>query len=163
MLGRVVGGSFFLMLCFAALTSTISMLEVPTSYFVDEKKYSRAKVVWSLAIGIFLLGIPSIFSQGAPGYEALNVMSFYKGQDFMSLISDFVDISMTLGGFLMCLFVTYRWKLHNMHAEIAEGSPGYMASFARRFISFNIRFTCPIALGLILTMLILDKFFGISF
>ena len=36
--GRIVGGSFFLMLCFAALTSTISMLEVPTAYLVDQKK-----------------------------------------------------------------------------------------------------------------------------
>jgi NSS family neurotransmitter:Na+ symporter len=36
--GRIIGASFFLMLCFAALTSTISMLEVPTAFFVDQKK-----------------------------------------------------------------------------------------------------------------------------
>ena len=36
-MGKFVGSSFFLLLCFAALTSTISLLEVPVAYFVDEK------------------------------------------------------------------------------------------------------------------------------
>ncbi|NBW38982.1 MAG: sodium-dependent transporter, partial [Cytophagia bacterium] len=59
-LGRVVGGGFFLLLCFAALTSTISLLEVPTTYLVDQKKIKRTTVVWGLAVLIFILGLPSM-------------------------------------------------------------------------------------------------------
>jgi NSS family neurotransmitter:Na+ symporter len=161
-LGRVIGGSFFLMLCFAALTSTISMLEIPTAYFADEKKISRKKIAWILALVIFLMSVPSLLSQGTPGFELLNKMSFYRGQDFMTFISDLVDISMTLSGFLLCIFVTYRWKLHNMHEEMQEGSPGYMTSGIHHFINFSLRFICPIALGIIFLMLILEKFFGLD-
>ena len=42
-LGAFVGGTFFLLLSFAALTSTVSLLEVPTAYMVDEWKVSRKK------------------------------------------------------------------------------------------------------------------------
>ena len=80
--GRIVGGSFFLMLCFAALTSTISMLEVPTAYLVDQKKLPRKTVVWSLAAGIFILGMPSMLSQGIKGFEFLNKLSFLPGKGF---------------------------------------------------------------------------------
>src|SRR5690606_20005353 len=62
--GRIVGGSFFLLLCFAALTSTVSLLEVPVAYFVDQKKYPRKTMVWILALFIFLFGLPSMMSQG---------------------------------------------------------------------------------------------------
>jgi NSS family neurotransmitter:Na+ symporter len=161
-LGRVIGGSFFLMLCFAALTSTISMLEVPTSYFVDEKKMSRKKVAWVLALIIFVMSLPSLLSHGTAGFEFLNKMSFYRGQDFMTFISDLVDITMTLSGFLLCIFVTYRWKLHNMHEELQEGAPGYMKSGIHNFINFSLRFICPVALGIIFVMLMLEKFFGLE-
>jgi len=49
-LGRIIGGSFFLLVCFAALTSTISLLEVPVAYLVDQKKYNRKHVVWVMAL-----------------------------------------------------------------------------------------------------------------
>ena len=55
-LGKAIGGGFFLLLCFAALTSTISLLEVPTAYFVDQKKANRKVVVWGLALLIFVPG-----------------------------------------------------------------------------------------------------------
>lgn len=41
--GNIVGAFFFLLLCIAALTSTISMIEVPGSWLIDEKKWSRKK------------------------------------------------------------------------------------------------------------------------
>jgi NSS family neurotransmitter:Na+ symporter len=161
-LGRVVGGSFFLMLCFAALTSTISMLEVPTAYFVDEKKYSRKKTVWILAGIVFLMGLPSLLSQGTPGFEFLNKVSFYHGHDFMTLVSDLADIGLTLSGLLLCIFVAHRWKLHNMHEELAIGSPGYMTSGLHHFINLSIRFICPVVMAILFTMLMLEKFFGLD-
>src|SRR5690606_27507132 len=64
-LGKFIGGSFFLLLCFAALTSTISLLEVPVAYLVDEKKWSRKKAVIVMAIIIFGIGLPSMLGFGA--------------------------------------------------------------------------------------------------
>jgi NSS family neurotransmitter:Na+ symporter len=160
--GRVVGGSFFLMLCFAALTSTISMLEVPTAYLVDQKKLPRKTVVWSLAAGIFILGMPSMLSQGIPGFEFLNKLGFYQGKDFLSFISDTADMGLTIGGCLMCIFITYRWKINKMNEELSIGSDRYMRSFTQKYISFAIQYICPILLGVMSLFIVYDKFFGLE-
>jgi neurotransmitter:Na+ symporter, NSS family len=155
--GRIVGGSFFLLICFAALTSTISLLEVPAAYLVDQKKLPRKPVVWGIALLIFVLGLPSMVSQGM--IPALNKMSFYKDRDFLTFVSDMSDISLTVGGCLMCVFITYRWKIHNMDEELSLGDPAYKDSFFRKYLNFTIQYVCPTLLGVLSIMVIIDKFF----
>ncbi|MEK6781283.1 MAG: sodium-dependent transporter [Bacteroidota bacterium] len=158
--GRVVGGSFFLLLCFAALTSTISLLEVPAAYLVDQKKMPRKQVVWGLALLIFVLGLPSLVSQGK--VEFLSHLSFYKDRDFLSFVSDMCDISLTIGGCLMCIFIRKRWKLSNMNDELEIGNPSYAGSFLKKYINFTISWVCPILLGVLSVLIIFDKFWGIE-
>ncbi|MBL69052.1 MAG: hypothetical protein CMO74_11480 [Verrucomicrobiales bacterium] len=62
--GIVVGGLFFLLLTVAALTSSISMLEVPVSYFVDGKRATRKKAAVLVGIVAFAVGLPSALSFG---------------------------------------------------------------------------------------------------
>lgn len=159
-LGRIVGGSFFLLVCFAALTSTISLLEVPVAYLVDQKKMKRKNVVWGIALLIFILGLPVMASQGM--IPALNKLPFYKGQDFLVFVADMCDISLTIGGCLMCLFITYRWKIHNMDEELSQGNANYMNSFIRKYLNFTIQYVCPLLLGVLSILVIIDKFFGIE-
>src|SRR5690606_28160122 len=64
-LGSVLAVVFFILLSIAALTSTVSLLEVVVSYFVDEKRWSRAKSVLTIGTINLLLGIPSALSGGA--------------------------------------------------------------------------------------------------
>lgn len=158
--GRIVGGSFFLLLCFAALTSTISLLEVPAAYFVDQKKLPRKAVVWGLALLIFVLGLPSLVSQGK--VEFLSHLFFYKDRDFLTFVSDMCDISLTVGGCIMCIFIRYRWKIVNMNDELAIGNPGYVGSFLQKYINVTILWVCPILLGILSTGVIIDKFFGLE-
>ncbi len=159
-LGRVVGGGFFLLLCFAALTSTISLLEVPAAYLVDQKRLPRKRVVWGLALGIFIVGIPSMISQGM--VPILNKLPFYQERDFLTFVADMCDITLTLGGCLMCIFIRNVWKIENMHEELAIGNPGYLSSFLKRYIQFMIRWVCPIILGIMSVLIIIDKFFGLA-
>jgi neurotransmitter:Na+ symporter, NSS family len=159
--GRIVGGSFFLLLCFAALTSTISLLEVPVAYFVDQKKYNRKAVVWALAAFIFIVGLPSMVSQGM--VPALSKLSFYKDRDFLTFVSDMCDIMLTIGGCMMCLFIRYRWKIFNMNEELEKGDEGFRSSFLRKYLNFTICWVCPIVLGILSILIIFDKFIGIDF
>ena len=159
-LGRIVGGLFFLLVCFAALTSTISLLEVPVAYLVDQKKMERKKVVWGLALLIFVLGLPIMASQGM--VPALNKLPFYKGQDFLVFVADMCDISLTIGGGLMCAFITYRWKINNMNEELSLGNEGYMNSFIKTYLNFTIQYVCPVLLGILSILVIIDKFWGIE-
>ncbi|HPM32431.1 MAG TPA: sodium-dependent transporter [Chryseolinea sp.] len=160
LLGRIVGGSFFLLVCFAALTSTISLLEVPVAYLVDQKKMKRKNVVWGLALLIFILGLPVMMSQGM--IPALNKLGFYRGQDYLSFVADMCDISLTVGGCLMCGFITYRWKINSMDEEMALGNEGYMKSFVRKYLNFTIQYVCPSLLGILSILVIIDKFWGIE-
>ena len=52
-----------MLLSFAAITSTVSLLEVPVSYLVDEYQIERKFSVWIVAFIILMIGIPSAFSQ----------------------------------------------------------------------------------------------------
>lgn len=159
LLGRIVGGLFFLLVCFAALTSTISLLEVPVAYLVDQKKMSRRKVSWGTALLIFVVGIPVMVSQGL--VPALNKLFFYKGQDYLVFVADMCDIALTIGGCLMCVFILTRWKIGNMNEELAAGYPGYHHSFIKKYINFTITYICPVLLGILSVLIIIDKFFGL--
>lgn len=159
-LGRIVGGAFFLLVCFAALTSTISLLEVPVAYFVDTKKLNRTKVVWGLAAAIFIIGIPCMMSQGM--VPALNKLAFFRDQDWLTFIADLCDIMLTTGGCLMCIFIGRRWKIENMHNEIALSEPNYSASFLKKYLTVTIMWICPVLLGILSIMVIIEKFWGLE-
>jgi neurotransmitter:Na+ symporter, NSS family len=159
-LGKVIGGAFFLLLCFAALPSCISLLELPVAYFVDQKKFARKKVVWTLFVVIFLLGIPSLLSFGV--VPELTHLSFYKRREFLTFIADVTDITLTIGGCLMCVFITYRWKIFNMDVELSQGNPGFMNSLTRKYINFTIVYVCPVLLGVLSILIFIDKFWGLG-
>jgi neurotransmitter:Na+ symporter, NSS family len=159
-LGRFVGGSFFLLVCFAALTSTISLLEVPAAYLVDRKKMKRKNVVWGIALLIFLLGLPSMVSQGM--VPSLNKLAFYQDRDFLTFVADMCDISLTVGGCLMCLFIRNRYKLSEMNAELTEGNPTFMGTSLQKYLNITIGWVCPIILGVMSVIIILEKFFGLE-
>ncbi len=160
MVGRIVGGLFFLLICFAALTSTISLLEVPAAYFVDQKKLPRKAVVWGMSGLIFVLGLPSMFSQGVVPF--LNKLPFHNAPDFLSFVSDLCDIMLITGGCLMCLFIRYKWKINNMNEELEIGNTGYIQSWLSKYLTFAITWICPILLGILSILVITDKYFGLE-
>ena len=158
--GRIVGGLFFLLICFAALTSTISLLEVPAAYLVDQKKLPRKPVVWGIAALIFVLGLPSLFSQGI--VPILNKLPIHNSPDFLSFVSDMCDISLTVGACLMCFFIRNKWKMENFNAELAIGNSSYAGSLVQKYVNFAIMWVCPILLSILSVLVITDKFFGLE-
>ena len=162
-MGRFIGGGFFVLLCFAALTSTISLLEVPVAYLVDEKKWSRGKAVAVMATLIFVIGLPSMLGFGA--VESFTNFVSYEGttKSFMDVIEDlFFVISLPLGGFLLSVFIAFKWKTHNMSEEISHGYPGYIGSIWEKFFNVMITYVCPVVLGAMFVLTILQKFFDVA-
>lgn len=162
-MGRLIGGGFFLLLCFAALTSTISLLEVPVAFIVDEKNWPRKKVVFALAFLIFLIGIPSMLSVGA--VDGLTNFIYYEGSNksFLDLIEDiFSNVGLPLGGFMLSLFVAFKWKTKNLTKEILQGNPNYDGSVIQKLVNFSITVICPIILGSIFLITLLTKFLGLD-
>jgi NSS family neurotransmitter:Na+ symporter len=161
--GKIIGSSFFLLLCFAALTSTISLLEIPTSFLVDERKWSRKAVVWGGALAIFLIGLPSMLSHGA--VDRLTHFLFYEGQNkaFFDMVFDvFNDAGLPLGGLLMVIFISRKWGMDKFDAENESGNESFMASYTRKFLHFSIKWVSPVLLAAIFIITILQKFLGIQ-
>jgi NSS family neurotransmitter:Na+ symporter len=82
-------------------------------------------------------------------------------RDFLTFVADMTDITLTIGGCLMCLFITYRWKIMNMDNELVQGNPGFLGSFARTYVNFTIVYICPLLLGVLSILIIIDKFWGL--
>lgn len=164
-MGRIVGATFFLLLSFAALTSTISLLEVPVTYAVDELKVERKYAVWIIALFIFMMGIPSLLSNGDSQFFT-NFIT-YIGADKATNFMDFVahigsDTLLPLGGFLITIFTAYVWKKHNLNLEIETGHPGFKGTLIEKYIDFAISYLCPAILGIVFILTLLSRFFGVE-
>jgi neurotransmitter:Na+ symporter, NSS family len=159
-LGAFIGAFFFLLLSFAALTSTVSLLEVPVSYVVDELKLSRKKAVIIVSTGIFIVGIPSLLANGASDFFG-SAFKLPGSSDFLSLAAGLADIMLLFGGCLIATFAAYVWKKHNLHDEIALGYEGYHQSIVKKGIGFLVSYLCPFVLGILFILVLLNNFFGI--
>lgn len=164
-LGTIIGATFFLLLSFAALTSTVSLLEVPVTYVVDEFNVGRNSAVWSIAAFIFLLGIPSLLSHGYSGLFT-NFITYFGSDSptsFMSLVEHVGnDTFLPLGGFLITFFAAYVWKKHHLMEELEQGNPGFRGSWVSIFLNLTISYLCPILLGTIFVLTFLNRFFGVN-
>lgn len=161
-LGIIVGGFFFLLLSFAALTSTVSLLEVPVSFIVDEYKVKRKRAVIIMAVIIFIIGLPSLVGNGYSEFFT-NAFNLPGGSsDFMTLVGYITDVLLMLGGFLIVTFAAYVWKKENLEEEIAQGYEGYKDSIIRKLLNFCISYLCPFLLGALFIMVVLNNFFGIN-
>ena len=162
--GTVIGSTFFILLSFAAITSTVSLLEVPVSYLVDEYKIERKYSVWIVAFIILLIGIPSALSQGKIAFfsEFITYFGNDKPIDFMQFIIDVSnDTLLPFGGFMITIYVSFVWKKRNLSEEISKGNPNYKGSLIEKYINFSITYVCPLILGSIFLLTFLNKFFGI--
>jgi NSS family neurotransmitter:Na+ symporter len=145
--GYVFGIMFFILLLIAALTSTISMLEVPTSYLVDEKRWNRKKAAIVIGSIAFVLGIPSALSNG--GVRFLTKANFMVIMDLV-----FGNITLAVGGVLICLFIAYSWKVRNSLKEISIGSKSYRLT---ALWTFNIKYLAPAAVILIIVFIVIKN------
>jgi len=158
--GSLVGATFFVLLGIAALTSTISMLEVPVAYLVDEKKWGRKKATWLVGALAFSAGIPSALSVGGVGW--LSKLQFAGKTGFLDIMDYLFGTAIILIiALLVSLYVGWSWGTKPIVEEIS----GSNALFTRPWVGslspaavwvWFIRIVCPV---FILIMLL--KMFGL--
>lgn len=133
-LGDYVGGAFFVMLFFAALSSAISLLEVVVAALVDGLAWTRTRAAWIAGAGIALLGIPSAFNT-----------TFLGNMD--TLVGNFLLI---VGGFFTAMLV--GWKiLPQAEGELARGLAN---QGARRAWAALVQYVVPAVLLVVLYFLL---------
>ncbi|HEX9691872.1 MAG TPA: sodium-dependent transporter [Gemmatimonadales bacterium] len=147
--GIIFGTLFFVLLFIAALTSSISLLEVGTAYFVDEKNISRKKAVILLGALAFVLGIPSALANGAvPFLTSLPGI----GMDFLSfLFTVFGQYALVVGALLISVFTAWIWGTKRAGDEVRANDGQFPFEGTWNLL---IRYVCPIAITAILANLV---------
>ena len=149
--GVIFGTGFFMLLGIAALTSSVSLLEVVTSWAVDERGMSRRKAAISLGIVAFLIGVPSALANGAVSWLT-NLPGI--GMDFLSfLFMLFGQYSLVIGALLISLFVGWVWGVKAAGEEVRENDGEFPLG---RTWGFLIRFVAPSAIVAILVKMVVD-------
>lgn len=123
--GYFIGIIFFILLTIAALTSAISLLEVVTAYFVDEKNWQRHKAVLVFGLLAFLVGIPSVLSFNLMADSKIFGMNFFDMANYLSS-----NIMLPLGGMLIAIFVGYVWGIDKVLIELKNGSEKFFAKYS---------------------------------
>ena len=149
--GVIFGTGFFLLLGIAALTSSVSLLEVVTSWAVDERGMSRRKAAITLGLTTFMIGIPSALANGAVSW--LTTLPGI-GMDFLSfMFMLFGQYSLVIGALLISLFVGWVWGVRAAGEEVRENDGKFPLG---RTWAFLIRFVAPIAIVAILVKMVVD-------
>ena len=158
-----VASLFFLLVFFAAITSLVSIFEVPVAALMDEKGVSRKWALGSLGSIMIVLAILSALSFGK--VEFLSSLVHYAGVDkslFDVIYDVFYDTILPLNGLLICLFVIYRWKSANFNAALEEGSDGYKGSWFEKYVDVSLKSFIPLILFAIFVNTVALKYFGVS-
>lgn len=152
---------FFLAVFFAAITSQVSILQVPLSAFQDELKFSRLKSVLSLGISAILLVIFSTVSFGMSDY--FTSFTTYGGatKSFFDVVYDvFYDTILPLNGLIVCLFVAFVWRKHNLNKELSVGDADFEGSITQKYIDFALTTFIPVVLLFVFINTVCLKFFA---
>ncbi|WP_286271308.1 sodium-dependent transporter [Thalassotalea hakodatensis] len=159
----VVATFFFTLVFFAAITSLVSILEVPVSYLVTEKCHSRKK---ALTVLLMTAGVLAVFATLSFGMVAFfTEFTSYAGgnRSFFDVVYDiFYDTILPLNGFLLCVFVSYRWKKQQLTKELSVGNDNYAGSWVEKYVNFSLGTFVPVIVFFIFINTVITKFWGIN-
>lgn len=142
LIGMILGVTFFVLLGLAALTSSISLLEVPVSYVIDEHEIPRTKAAWLVGGVVSLIAIVISFN--------LVLIDVF--------VAIFNEVGLPLGGLMICLFLGYFWKSENALLEIKDGYSNFDKSSLSTLWIIFIKYVCPILIAIVLITTITDVY-----
>ena len=150
-LGTVLGTVFFILVFFAAVTSSISLMETIVSIFMDKFKWSRRFTCILVAVYSLLIGIPTSLGFGALDFIKPLGMSILDAMDFISN-----SVLMPIVAVLTCVFVGFVIKPQAIIDEIEASDNGAFKS--KKMFTVMIKWIAPIFLIAILISSILNAF-----
>ena len=126
--GLLVGFAFFVLMSIAAVTSSISMLEVPVSYAVEQHKVDRVKATW--LVGLIIFAISATIS--------LNFDSL-----FGFVITLTTERAQPLLSMVLCIFAGWVFYRNSILQELKQGSPDVEQGLFWKIWPLYVKFFCP--------------------
>jgi len=150
-LGGVAAVLFFLALLLAAITSSISLMEVLAAYIIEELRKSRAMAV---IISFVLCGVVGTFCSLSfgplEGFKLFGLSVF----DFFDYITS--NIMLPVGGLLLAVFAGWKLKRANYLDELTNGGSLKLPRWLCLTIYYLVKFVAPIAISVIFLNCILN-------
>ena len=142
-LGSVFAALFFILLSIAALTSTISILEVVVAYLVEELKMSRGRATLLAMISASMLGILAALSFGPLSGFTVGGQNIFGMLDYVTS-----NIMLPIGGLCVVIFVGWVLKPSVRIRELTNN--GKLSSRFYPAYIYIVRFVAPVAIALVL-------------
>lgn len=130
--GTIVGSAFFALMVIAALTSSISMLEVPVAFLVDNKGMKRQKATILLTALVFVLATVIVLN-----FDLL----------FGFVISLTTEYSQPLLGLVLCIFAGWIWRRNEILSELKQGNEQIEQTLFWRIWPWYVKFVCPLVIA----------------
>ena len=148
--GRVIGILFFVLVLFAALTSSIALTETAVATFSDQFGWDRLKGTGLTALIMVVLGSLSCLGYGPLASVTIIGMPFL---DFFDFITN--SVMMPVAAVMICVLVNRYMGLKAVEDEVkTDGHP-----FRRKGVfNFMIRFICPLFVLIILIASVAEAF-----
>lgn len=153
-MGTLVGILFFLLVLFAAITSSIALTESAVSTFEDELGWGRKKSTVLIAVIMLCLGSLSSLGYGPLANVTILGMQFLDFFDFLTN-----SVMMPIAAIAVCLLISRVVGLKAVEEEVLHGE----STFRRRKIFYvMIQYLCPVFAAIILISSVANAFGWIS-
>lgn len=141
-IGVIFSTIFFIALMVAALTSSVSLLEVVVAYLIDERNMQRKKAVTLTGSIMVFTGILSSLSMGLMSGVKVFGVGFF---DFFDILTD--KIFMAIGGLLLAIFVGWFMKKEDLKDELTNGGTIKFGLFE---VWYNLlKYVIPVAIAIV--------------
>ena len=150
--GQIIGALFFLLVLFAALTSSISLMETVVSIVCDKLKWNRKIAIAAVFVFSIVMGLLSCF-----GYSIWDTVTIIGLQllDFFDFVTN--SVMMPIVAFFTCVFIGYVIKPQAIVEEVELSG-----KFKKKALfTFVIKYMAPVCILAILVSSVLDAYIGI--
>ena len=135
---------FFVTILFAALTSSVSLIEVGVAYLTEEKGLKRG---WACVLLFFLCGAVGVLCSLSFGPLAGTKVFGLGLFDFADTFAS--NVLLTLGGLLVVLFVGWKMARPDVFDEFTNGGTKRANVFWFKFFYFMIRYVAPVGVAIL--------------
>jgi NSS family neurotransmitter:Na+ symporter len=146
--GSLIGLLFFVMIFFAALTSSVSLLEAPVAWMFEKFSMKRWVATLIVGAGAAVLGVLSSLSYNElADFRPLGFIPIFADANFFDALDGVTaKLFMPIGAILTCIFV--GWIADTKLIDDENGLDGALHKLWRALV----RFVCPVALGVIMVV-----------
>lgn len=148
--GTVVGILFFLLVLFAAVTSSIALTESAVSTFEDELGWSRRRA--TVLVGVIMIALGSLSSLGYGPLVGIKIIGM-QFLDFFDFLTN--SVMMPIAAMLTSLFVSRIVGVKRMEEEIMHGESAFRR---KKIFIVMIKYLCPIFALIILISSVANAF-----